>query len=824
MNRKKLTAMLLILFMLAAMLPIPASAEEVAGGAGEVPDEYSADIVTANGTVIRTGIAVAEPEPEPESEPEPEPEYWAEPEPAAMETRVAEAVTVYASGPAVAESAPEAEPDAGAAQLMPVVFRSDETNDFSGLTVWDADGTVMQPFTDPETGETQHENYLLFPGTYSYSYRDPAGRFADRVGDFSVSQSGLQFVTLALPSVAVEMCFSSTAVNPCYAGVIPEESIPIPSTSPEESLAELLEEVEELSPSQGRREMTAVYAAEGPLLTVGDAKAGIGSPVIYDNAEAAGAALKRSLIQRQKEINIRIKCGIKPTKETWQQICWMIYDIAIRHSGMPTEGDYLRYEYGGANCNGSAAGSGTEDEYYYSFIYSPLYFTSLAQETELNTRVTEILNELMLVGKSDEQKISAVYRYLCDHVSYDDSRDTLIFTAYSALVNGRAACQGVAVAFYRLCLELGLDARIVTSKSLGHAWNIVRADGKHYYAVDATWEPGNSPGTWEFYLKGRTSWQKEHTLGDEFLSGSFSDYDFPDEDYGALSGAVIHSVSLVFDGMLRIKYYFALPGSLTEDQKACIRFSRDGETILSVPLAEGRQEGECRYYYCGVSADKIAVPIQARILDGDGNPVPICSRGGTSYPNGFFFSPMEYARQMKSSASTGSMRALAQALEDYGIAAENYFNKKSDALRDEVSAVSAADLAAWETRTDGAKPAGLVNAAISVLFEADNSLRLYLQFDGGKSAEDYRYEVDGRPAELRKRSDGVGFLTVENIAADALDTAHRFVISDGTDSYSVTASVLSYARTAIERGDSGIANLGRALFLYNRAAENYFGS
>mgnify|MGYP007070073968 CR=1 FL=1 len=109
-------------------------------------------------------------------------------------------------------------------------------------------------------------------------------------------------------------------------------------------------------------------------------------------------------------------------------------------------------------------------------------------------------------------------------------------------------------------------------------------------------------------------------------------------------------------------------------------------------------------------------------------------------------------------------------------------------------------------------------------FEADNSLRVYFRFESAADPARYSFQVDGRSAAARSKGDDTVYLSVENIAADALDTAHSFVITDGTSRYTVTVSVLGYARTAIERGGAAMANLGRALYLYNRAAENYFGA
>ena len=714
-----------------------------------------------------------------------------------------------------------AEPTQEAAEeipAMPVIFQCSRAVDFAGLTVTSADGAVMQPWMDPLTGQIRFENYLLLPGQYSYWYHDPAGAVPDQQGSFAVTADGMQHVALDFSGGAVEGCYSATAVNPYYAGLISADYIPAPSISPEQSLSRLAAEV---SSGAGSFSMTTVYYTSDDGLPLETRSS---SPVLYDTPEAAGAALKRALIQRQTEVSIRVKTHIKPTKEIWWDMCWMIYTEAIRHTGAPTEGDYLRYEYGGVNCNGSAAGSEETNEYYYEFIYSPLYFTTLAQESELSDRVASILGSLQLSGKSDEQKVRAVYGYLCDNVSYEQAHDTLGFTAYSALVNGKAACQGVSVAFYRLCLELGVDARVVTSNEMGHAWNIVRVGGRNYYAADATWDTGRKPEEWKFFLRGRESWKAEHTVGDEFENGSFAAYSFPDEDYGAVSDVMIHSISLLFDGLLRIKYYFLIPENLIARQGNAVVFSRSGETVLTVPLGEGRQEGDYTCFYCSVPAEDIDTPIQARIQLDDGSFLPISTQSGTLYANGLFISPMEYARQMKTTASTAAMRSLAQALEDYGTAAQNYFKNRGDALRDEVLAVRAADLDAWTIRQEGQKPAGFREASVSVMFEADNSLRVYLRFDNGADLSRYSFQTDGTSTAARKKGEDSYYLSVEDIAADALDTTHSFTVTDGTDRYTINVSVLGYAKTAIERGSAAMADLGRALYLYNRAAEAYFGN
>ncbi len=703
---------------------------------------------------------------------------------------------------------------------VPVVFQCDSLDDFSGLAVTDENGGRVTPYTDPDTGEIQYRNYLLEPGAYRCSYHDAEGVFADLEDSFTVAEGGLQYITLKLKKNAEGLCFSGTLINPYYAGIIREEYLPEPETSPEESLSRLMSDLgAEAVLSENGRSITAVFAAEGEQ----GARSEKNSPVVYENAAAAGAALKRKLLQRQHDISIRIRCKAEPSKELWWNIAGLIYDEAIRHSGVSTEGDYLRYEYGGVKCTGSTVGPDAEGDYYYEYVYAPLYFTTLAQETELTERVGAVLGSLALNGKSDEQKIRAIYNYLCDNVSYDYAKDTITFTAYDALVNGRAVCQGVAVAFYRLCLEVGVDARVVTSEEINHAWNIARADGAHYYALDATWDAENTPEEREFYLKGRTNWLSKHTLGDEFLDGRFSGYSFPEEDYDALNAAIIHSASVVFDGMLRIKYYFTLPDRLLNMPGACLQFSRNGETFQTLPLTECREEKGYRSCSCGVRADEIGIPVQVKIRDGDGENVPISTEKGYIYANGIFFSAMKYAQEMKTGSGSAAMRTLAQALEDYGVAAQSYFKGEDGELRDEVAAVDEEDLAPWRGFAEGDMPEGVKGVFLSVVFEADNSLRVYFRFESGAEPSGYAFAVDGKNAALRRKEDGSCYLSVDSIAANELDTAHSFRISDGNSEYTLTASALSYAEMSLRQGNSA-ADLSRALYCYNRAADAYFGT
>lgn len=61
-------------------------------------------------------------------------------------------------------------------------------------------------------------------------------------------------------------------------------------------------------------------------------------------------------------------------------------------------------------------------------------------------------------------------------------------TAYGALIEGKAVCDGYAEAFLLLCNAADIPCLLVsgTAEGIPHAWNLVFADG-HWYHTDCTW-------------------------------------------------------------------------------------------------------------------------------------------------------------------------------------------------------------------------------------------------------------------------------------------------------------------------------------------------
>lgn len=519
---------------------------------------------------------------EPEAEPRPQPE-----EEAAEDT----------AGEDAENEEPEVLPNP-----VRVLFLAGEDTPLDCLSVTDADGQVLDPVSDPDSGELQYGCYLLTPGDYVCRFHDETGRYADLEEPFHVEECEQQFISIDPELTVEEYTFSQTYIDPLYADVITEEDIPSSPYTHEEMLAELRELADAMDGAKRR-------STEKFMLSSG---------IVHETVESAAAELKEQIMAHEEVATIRLAWSTKPDNDTWNRLCEQIMLTALAHTGVPTEGDYLRYEHGGYSTDGAVVLKG--GRYVCRFDYSLLHFTTLEQENELTPIVDSILESLSLDGKNDYQKVFAIYQYLCDNVKYGGNGN-LKYTAYSALKNKLALCQGYSAAFYRLCLAAGVDNRFIKSTEMGHAWNIVRMGGL-YFELDSTWDAGEKPEDYRFFLKGSTYWLANHinsgisVLGDQFENSDFAaQYTLPTYDYNITRQP--GNVSVLKDS----KASFSVEAAGSDLTYCWQTLAADGSEWQTVPEAADRtltvkaalaDDGRC--YRCVVSNSAGPVLSEAAIL------------------------------------------------------------------------------------------------------------------------------------------------------------------------------------------------------------------
>lgn len=161
---------------------------------------------------------------------------------------------------------------------------------------------------------------------------------------------------------------------------------------------------------------------------------------------------------------------------------------------------------------------------YVVYDFRPKYVidaSDLAQaKTNWNNAVKEILKDITSsVSEYDREKL--IHDRLAAKVVYDLTAPHA-YTAYGALVEGRAVCEGYARAFQYLCYQAGLQCLLVsgtsvnasTGKPEGHAWNVVQIDGK-YYHLDLTWDDQESKIFYAYFNLTDDMIKDDHTIGAE---------------------------------------------------------------------------------------------------------------------------------------------------------------------------------------------------------------------------------------------------------------------------------------------------------------------
>lgn len=242
------------------------------------------------------------------------------------------------------------------------------------------------------------------------------------------------------------------------------------------------------------------------------------------NAQEMILSLRRGLTGHSQAITVRFEYGSDIFDELNGVIEeWM--EAALSETDEPDEGDYLRYQIGGYSY--TSRYEIRDGRYLYEVKVVPEYFSYLSQEQAVDEETARrLLACRFLPWTGEEEKIRRIYGDICSTVTYDkvhqkNPYDHRGSTAYAALVQGTATCQGYCTALYRLLRESGISCRIVTGtagEETLHAWVIARV-GEVWYLLDPTWDAGKEE--YDYCLAG-TAESLDHVPGKAFTSEEFT--------------------------------------------------------------------------------------------------------------------------------------------------------------------------------------------------------------------------------------------------------------------------------------------------------------
>lgn len=144
----------------------------------------------------------------------------------------------------------------------------------------------------------------------------------------------------------------------------------------------------------------------------------------------------------------------------------------------------------------------------------------------MNQQAGEIIEDIIKDDMTETEKVKAIHDYLASHVKYDpnpikenDFKD-MSHTAYGALVDGVAVCDGYAEAFKYLMDKVKIDNVLIFGEvdedgnfkgAVNHAWNLIELDGK-YMHYDLTWndDDANNRIVYTYYNKDSAFFDDTH--------------------------------------------------------------------------------------------------------------------------------------------------------------------------------------------------------------------------------------------------------------------------------------------------------------------------
>lgn len=142
-------------------------------------------------------------------------------------------------------------------------------------------------------------------------------------------------------------------------------------------------------------------------------------------------------------------------------------------------------------------------------------------ENRLNSVVSQLTAEAKKLDSRFEKELY-FHDWLCQNVTYGTDGTDDSYTAYGALVNGIAVCEGYSRAMQLLCDSVGIPCTVIYgySNGVGHMWNIIDP-GDGWYHLDVTWDDDSKYGVTRhaYFNVTDTDIKKDHTIFDVVTVG-----------------------------------------------------------------------------------------------------------------------------------------------------------------------------------------------------------------------------------------------------------------------------------------------------------------
>lgn len=222
-------------------------------------------------------------------------------------------------------------------------------------------------------------------------------------------------------------------------------------------------------------------------------------------------------------------------------------------------------------------------------------------------------------------------------------------------------------------------------------------------------------------------------------------------------------------------------------------------------------------YSCHVPAKAMNDPIEIRMCNFEGKIIPFANE--TTDEDGVFrYSVNDYLNSaINSEESSEELKALARAMQNYGLCAQDYFGYNAPATTPAID--DNVDYSDFDIIKEGTLPEGVEYVGSSLILESNISIRHYFRIS---DREDVTFAVNDTVITPEVK-DGLSYIEIRDIKPTDLAKAYTVTVSDSDNTYSFDYSAMSYCKKANSTSsDSKLKNLAYSLYWYNKAALGYF--
>ena len=308
-------------------------------------------------------------------------------------------------------------------------------------------------------------------------------------------------------------------------------------------------------------------------------------------------------------------------------------------------------------------------------------------------------------------------------------------------------------------------------------------------------------------------------------------------------GAALHTVevygsSLSLKGDIGLNFFLIVPNELQEDAGAYVILKNTAdETTQKLMISEASTRTvddngtQIKVYQFSVklAAKQMTEKVELRVYNGEGEQVNLVNHttGEDVTETGYLYSVQDYVDKVHEKSTEKDLIALVDAMLDYGALAQIKFNNNTGNIPEvkaNLDEVTADTLAKYQEKvTVGAVP-GLTYYGTSLVTESTTEINVYFTPDEGSELADFTFKV-GSKVYTPVEKDGKWMIKIPNIAAKDLDKTYTVTVSTAEGTVvKVKTCALSYAYKVVNKGtDEALVNLVKGLYLYNQAANVYFG-